>query len=262
MEKHESMGRKGTDMKPSRHETPRRPLMVLTCTIASVLAVIAVAAAAASAATPEYWKGGKPVSSESHIPYTWSGGQLKWATATERWECYSSTGEGEITNSSEGRFTLTLKECKWHPKPEILVSCTSKGQQTGTIATEPLKSHLYYGGEVSVALNDLSPVEGTHVASFVCGTVDSFEWRHSLLGSFEKIKQEASTNSLVLKELEGEQHYKEYETVTSGCAKSGSESDYLESFHVGSSGWSQLGLEAPDTITFKENIEIHAPCIP
>jgi len=98
-------------MTPNRSGATQRSMMVLTCIIASVLVVIAVAAPAASAATPEYWKSGKPISSESHITYTWSGGQLNWfrPEASETWECLSSTGQGETISSTEGTFKLTLK---------------------------------------------------------------------------------------------------------------------------------------------------------
>jgi len=253
-------------MNPTVYGTTRRSPMLLTCAIASVLVALAVAASAASAATPEYWKVKSPI--KSKISYTWSTGQLRWVrpSASETWECLSSSGEGELTNATEGTLTLTLKNCKWKDSLNEVVSCTSATQEAGTIVTEPLKTHLYYGIDVKGtrrAVNDLSPAEGTHIASFTCGGFWSFEWRGSLIGGFEHTNEERSTNSLVVRRgsIPGEQEYKKYETLTAPteCSKIASTSDYLEE-HL--SSWSEIAFETevPVTITFKESVEIHKPC--
>ncbi|HVC06935.1 MAG TPA: hypothetical protein VND98_05050 [Solirubrobacterales bacterium] len=273
-------------MKPDKHRSSRRSLTVLTCTIALILVVIAVAAAAASAATPEYRQAGLPISHK--ISYTWSGGQLNWdrvfpigkeSEGEEIWECKSSIGEGELVNSTEGKLKLTFKECKWkNPLGEVL-SCTSEGQGAGTIVTEPLKSHLYYahdglnGKGPLVAVVDFSPESGEKVVKkFSCGTVGPHEWHGSLLGAYEKVNEIGITTAhLVIKRqpVEEPQHKftanqepEIYETLTSECNASTATSDYLKQ-NTAFSEFERIGLQnSPDTITFKEGLEIHAPCIP
>jgi len=269
-------------MKPNGQGASRRSLMMLTCTVASMLVVIAVAATAASAATPEYWKSGSPI--KSKIPYTWSGGQLEWkrfigSEAYEIWQCSSSEGEGELVNSTEGKFKLTLKKCKWNNPHGEIISCTSKSHEAGTIVTEPLKSHLYYahsglkGEGAVIAAMDLSAEKGETVASFACSAseleVSNFEWRGSVLGTFEKVNEEGTTNHLILKQQPPEEkhttNYRQepetYETLTSECKTSEAKTDHLEQ-RLNLAPWQYIALDAPDTITFKESVKIHAPCVP
>jgi hypothetical protein len=240
------------------------PYRVLISTLAFALLAFAISAQMASAANPEFWKSEKAVPSGSNIPYTWSGGQMKWRRAEELWECSSSSGEGKITNSTEGEFKLTLKGCEWHG-PEGTVSCHSSSGGKGTILTEPLKTHLYYGRNyegVRGALMDFSPSKaGEPVAKFSC--LAEYTWKGSLLGAFEKVNQETSTNSLVLRQHGSahEQEYKEYETANSECSKLGTTEDYLKQ-NIEGLLEGQVGFEAPNTISLKEKVEIHAPCIP
>jgi len=247
-----------------------------------MLVVIAFAASAASAATPEYWKSGSPI--KSKIPYTWSGGQLQWdrvfpigeSEGDEIWECLSSTGEGELTSSTEGKLKLTLKKCKWKDPLGEVLSCTSESQEAGTIVTEPLKSHLYYahdgleGKGALVAAVDFSPEKGENVVKkFNCGTADPHEWHGSLLGAYEKVNETITTGHLIIKRqpveikhlFTAKQEPETYETLTSACKTSTATSDYLKQ-NTGFSEFERIGLQTTDTITFNEGLEIHAPCIP
>lgn len=234
------------------------------CAMVTPFVVVCIGATTALASSgPEYWKNGEPVPNGSALHYTWSGGQLRWERAgTEQWECTSSTGEGEVLNSSEGRVDLTFHKCEWKG-PFGIIACTSPGKSPGTVVTQPLQSHLYYGtpttGESGRhAVNDLAPIEGTGVAQFACGPLQ-FEWRGSLLGAFEKVNSEQTTNSLIIRPSGGEQEYKEYETLEpADCSPTESTSDYLEE-SVGTS-WEQIGLGVPDSLTFEEGLEVYAPC--
>jgi hypothetical protein len=267
-------------MTPNGTGATRRLLTALACTVASLLTVIAVAAPAASAETPEYKQAGLPISHK--IPYTWSGGQLQWdrvfpigekSEGEEIWECLSSAGEGELTNATEGKLKLTLKTCKWKNQLGEVFSCTSEGQEAGTIVSEPLKSHLYYAHNhenVLVAVIDLSPEKGENVLKkFSCGTVGPHEWHGSLLGTYEKVNEATATNHLMIKRkpvkaehlFTAEQEPEEYQTL-SGCKTSTSTPDFLKQ-NTAFSEFERIGLEnSPDTNTFKEGVEIHAPCIP
>jgi len=100
---------------------------------------------------------------------------------------------------------LTLKKCQWKNSLGQILSCTSKSQEKGTIVTETLKSHLYYATNKGVvsAVMDLFPEKGEVIASFGCSASESessgFVWRRSVIGTFEKVNEERTSNHLIIK---------------------------------------------------------------
>ena len=115
-------------------------------------------------------------------------------------------------------------------------------------------------------MEDLSPEKGEILTSFTCGATREFEWKRSLIGSFETVNKESTTNHLIIKREPAElslykQEPEVYETLTSECKTSTSTTDHLEE-RLNLGVWEYIGLQAPDTITFNEGVEIHAPCIP
>jgi len=105
--------------------------------------------------------------------------------------------------------------------------------------TEPLKTHLYYSHNkegVTLAVLDLSPEKGEDITSFGCNASESesygFVWRHSVIGAFEKVNEERTSNHLILKGViikeEVKQEPEKYETLTSKCGGLEATTDHLE----------------------------------
>jgi hypothetical protein len=99
---------------------------------------------------------------DAYIPESeaepWKGG-----TVISVFTCKGGSSEGEITGSKSSLVTLTFTTCTTEGK-----KCTSAGQKTGVIETNPLKGEIGYLTAGHAVGTRLSAATGAVVAEYTC----------------------------------------------------------------------------------------------
>jgi hypothetical protein len=108
-------------------------------------------------------KKGKPAGKYESLngAFTAASGLVTLEVGTEKVECASATGAGELVSPEKGRETITLGDCA-----QKGTSCSSPGAAAGTIVSFPLEVIVLQGaetGEFELAL------AAAQFASFSCG---------------------------------------------------------------------------------------------
>lgn len=221
--------------------------------LVAMLAFSAMAAASASGAEPEVKAAKFPV------PFTSTSGKGTLETkGGSKVTCESDTNKGEILDKAgNSKVTVTFKKCTTKVLG-ITVSCTSSGQETGTIVTKPLKDRIRYINHTTKEVGDvLSPETGELLAEFTCAGV-TIKVRGSVIGKIPagKFEEPESSGSLEFKQSGGVQNPREYEEEVGGVFKK--VVAHLET-STGGGAFEESGEETTDTITFAEAIQITRP---
>jgi hypothetical protein len=215
-----------------------------TLSLGAMLIVAAVGATNASATLPEFVNSKGPLASGVKVSFTATSGEGHLTTAANpEVKCKVSSAIGEIEGPNMVKKTvITYKECE-----SSGFSCESEAG-SGKIVTASIQGSLVYlkKSKGLPAGVHLEPESGSEFAKFKCGFVSVTVTGHLIgevpAGSINKL---STTGELVFKAASaGKQKWTKIEE--------GSEEHHLTA--LGESA----ALEATETLTFKEAIEVKA----
>jgi hypothetical protein len=193
-----------------------RHIRIVGLSLVAVFAMTAVTAASASAAAPEFTVASKFESKGG-------AGTLETSKSKEKVKCTAEKDSGEnAVGKTVSKVTVTFTGCE-----SSGFKCSTSGQSSGEIKTNPLKGELVFlaeGGKVTTKVGlALEPETGTEFVEFNCaGGIVKVKVKGSVLGEIKPIKEKVGPKAktthytLTYTQSAGTQHFTEAEFKNNG----------------------------------------------